>query len=147
MSETLIKLDLPQVKLTDADGNETSLECMSNQLNFGAVVDDASASFCKPGGTGEAFVEVAAGTSIDWLEMMLGNVNTYVDCALVGHRELPSPSATNWLWAGKLWVPVLTTVFNSAIAGYTRETVRFDSRGQSWTHDKGAGPIAIPGWR
>lgn len=143
----LIRLELPKITITDAGLTETSMECMANQLTLGAEIEEESNSFCDPDGIGEAFFEIAAGVSIDFLNAMLDNAKTYVDAEIIMHREQASPSTENWVFAGKVWVPVLTTVINASVRGYTREPVRFRSRGEAWTVDKGAGPVAIDGWR
>lgn len=143
---TMIRLENPLIELTDGVTTYTVSD-MTNSLNFGAEVDDESASFDNPNGVGEAFIEITAGASVDVFNMMLDNVNTYVDATVVPDKGVAYPSATNWTWAGKVWVPVLTEVLNASIRGYTRTTVRFESRGQAWTVDKGAGPVAVDGWR
>lgn len=147
-TSTLIRLENPLIVFTNREVTPvvTSLECMANQLNFGAVIEDAANSFCDPNGLGEAFVEIAVGTSIDWLEFVLANTNTFVDAEITFDSANTAPAAENWVWAGPLWVGTLTTVLNAEVRGYTRETVRFESRGQSWTYDDGSGPVPVPGW-
>lgn len=147
-TSTLIRLENPKIDFTDREVTPvtTSLECMANQLNFGATIEDAANSFCAPNGLGEAFVEIAIGTSIDWLQFVIDNTNSFVDAVITFDSTVASPAAENWVWAGPLWVGTLTTVLNAEVRGYTRETVRFESRGQSWTYDAGAGPLPIPGW-
>lgn len=143
----MIRLELPKITITDATPTSTSLECTANQLTLGADLNEDANSFCDPDGLGEAYFELAAGISIDFLNAMLDNAKTYVDAEIIMHREKASPAAENWVFAGKVWVPTLAMVINAAVRGYTRETIRFESRGESWTVDKGAGPVAIPGWR
>lgn len=143
---TMIRLENPQIDLSDGVTTYVVSD-MTNSLFFGAETDDASASFDNPNGVGEAFIEIGAGVSVDYLNMMLDNVNTFVDATVVPDKSVTSPTATNWVYAGKVWVPVLTEVLNASIRGYTRTTVRFESRGQAWTVDKGAGPVTIDGWR
>ena len=152
-SSDMIRLELPKITFTPYDdlgdldtANAVSVECMANQLTLGGEAQADANSFCDPDGVGEPYVELAAGVSVDWLNLILDNTKTYMQAEIIFHRERPSPSTTNWIWKGNIYVPILQMVLNSAVRGYTRESVRFDSRGEAWQVDKGAGFVNVDGW-